>query len=60
MFSSMCLQRCCVRLLSPAVTCADEVDGLLGTRGMEEITALKTEFLQRWDGLLTDQGVRHN
>lgn len=36
---------------------ADEVDGLLGQRrsGDHEATvSLKTEFMQAWDGLLTD------
>lgn len=35
---------------------ADEVDALLGTRKMHEheaTTALKTEFMQLWDGMCT-------
>ena len=40
---------------------ADEVDGLLEARGSrEELTSLKTKFMLRWDGLLTDQGVRRS
>ena len=36
---------------------ADEVDGLLGKRRSSDsdaTTSLKTEFMQAWDGLLTD------
>ncbi len=36
--------------------CADEVDALLGMRKAQEheaTTALKTEFMQLWDGMAT-------
>ena len=40
---------------------ADEVDGLLGKRrgaDHEATVSLKTEFMQAWDGLLTDSAAR--
>ena len=39
-------------------SCADEVDSLLGSRRSQEheaTTALKTEFMQLWDGMLTNK-----
>ena len=47
--------------LGPASCCADEVDGLLGVRRAQDHDAtlsIKTEFMQHWDGLLTDSDVR--
>ena len=38
--------------------CADEVDSLLGSRRSHEheaTTSLKTEFMQLWDGMLTNK-----
>jgi ATPase family AAA domain-containing protein 1 len=43
--------------LQPAIIFIDEVDALLGARRDQEheaVTAMKTEFMQLWDGFLTD------
>ena len=39
-------------------TCADEAEALLGKRSdneQEMSTQIKTEFMQLWDGLMTDR-----
>ena len=45
-------------MLTCSNDCADEVDSLLGSRRSHEheaTTALKTEFMQLWDGMLTNK-----
>ena len=47
--------------LQPSIIFIDEVDALLGSRRDQEheaVTAMKTEFMQLWDGFLTDAGAR--
>ena len=47
--------------LQPSIIFIDEVDALLGARRdaeHEAVTAMKTEFMQLWDGFLTDAGAR--
>ncbi|CAK0782386.1 hypothetical protein CVIRNUC_005663 [Coccomyxa viridis] len=44
--------------LQPCIIFVDEVDSLLGSRRSQEheaTTALKTEFMQLWDGMLTNK-----
>eukprot|EP00898_Chlorokybus_atmophyticus_P006908 jgi/Chlat1/7218/Chrsp57S09132 len=48
--------------LQPSIVFIDEADGLLGSRrgdrDHEAVTAMRTEFLSCWDGLLTDREAR--
>jgi ATPase family AAA domain-containing protein 1 len=47
--------------LQPSIIFIDEVDALLGARRdaeHEAVTAMKTEFMQLWDGFLTDAAAQ--
>jgi len=49
------------RKFEPSIIFIDEVDALLGRRGDAEqdfVTAMKTEFMQHWEGMTTDPNSR--
>eukprot|EP00894_Picocystis_sp_ML_P005021 jgi/Pico_ML_1/55538/g1210.t1 len=47
--------------LQPSIIFIDEIDSMLGRRSNQEheiVTNMKTEFMQMWDGFITDENAR--